>query len=337
MKKIANNAWLLSTIILFTATGCNKENDNVLTPIVTPPIVLPPIGGYNSSNEVGDTSLIAYWPFDGSYSETKANLSGANTGASFTAGIKGQGYQGSKSTTSYVIYSDPGIALPALKSFTTSFWINASQPIADQGTITPGLGGQGILDIVNSGFFWANLHINLEPFHSVGSGTSPNTDTLLMKVQLSNYWWGFSASSSASRIINVFLPASVDKWTHIAITYDGSSGRLTFYENGVITGNNSVATEYGPFNGTTTLYAMDPGSANNINNAPIFNVLNFKNVTSLVIGSWQISTTPSLTSEGNAKAWATHYTGGLDEMRIWKKALNDKEINSLYLLEKAKR
>jgi len=315
---------LAIAILTFAIATCNKKDD----------VALPPIGGFNNADEVAASNLVAYWGFNGNTNESKANLTGANTGVTFATGVKGQGYQGSSSASSYAKYTTPGAALPALQSFTVAFWMNASQPIADNGTIQPGKGAQGIFDLVNSTGFWGNLHINLEPFRSLGPSTTPNTDTLLMKVELTSVKTGVVWQN---QFPTVLLPGSVGKWTHIAITYDGASGRLSFYENGVLAGTNTVGYAYGPYNGSAILYANDPGSAANVNNAPILGNLQFQNATAIVIGTWQLSTTPSMTTGGGAQAWATNYTGLLDELRIWSKALVAAEVNALYLLEKAGR
>jgi hypothetical protein len=313
--------------IIFLAAvfaGCDGKDD----------VALPPIGGFNNADEVGAANLVAYWGFNGSYNESKSSLNGNNTGAAFSTGIKGQGYQGSSTATSYVTYSAPGAALPAMQSFTIAFWMKAAQPVADLGTVQPGKGAQGIFDLVNSTGFWGNLHINLEPFRSVGTSTTPNPDTLLMKVEITNVRSGVVWQN---QFPTVYLPGAVGVWTHIAITYDAASSRLSFYQNGVLTGTNSVGYAYGPYNGSAILYANDPGSATNVNGAPLYGNLQFQNATGLVIGTWQLSTTPSMTTGGGAQAWATNYGGQLDELRIWNKALVAAEVNALYLLEKAGR
>ena len=42
---------------------------------------LPPIGGFNSSSDVASANLVAFWPFEGNFTETKQNLTGTNNGA----------------------------------------------------------------------------------------------------------------------------------------------------------------------------------------------------------------------------------------------------------------
>jgi len=327
MKKSKKILLAITALLLIGAgfSSCKKNKD----------VALPQIGGYNNADEVASSNLVAYWGFNGNYNESKANLTGTNTGATFaSAGVKGQAYQGSSSASSYVTYSSPGAALASLQSFTISFWINAPQPIADAGTVQPGKGAQGIIDLVNTTGFWGNLHVNLEPFRSTGTATTPNTDTLLMKIEITNIRTGVVWQN---QFPTVYLTGAVGRWTHVAITYDGASGRFTTYENGVQTGTNSLGAAYGPFNGSTILYANDPGSATNVNNAAIYGNLQFQNANALVIGTWQLSTTPPLTTGGGAQAWATNYVGQLDELRIYNKALVAAEINALYLLEKAGR
>ena len=46
--------------------GCSGSDDA---------IQLPPIGGYNSADEVGAADLIAYWPLNGNGIEIKSNTS----------------------------------------------------------------------------------------------------------------------------------------------------------------------------------------------------------------------------------------------------------------------
>src|ERR1700761_3253070 len=58
-------------------------------------------GGYDSSNQIQSANLIAYFPFNGNDNDVKGGLTGNNTLSTFTAGVKGQAYQGADS--SYVI------------------------------------------------------------------------------------------------------------------------------------------------------------------------------------------------------------------------------------------
>ncbi|MHB1922120.1 MAG: hypothetical protein ACYCOO_07770 [Chitinophagaceae bacterium] len=319
---LASGIIVLGTLAMFS---CNKSN-------TAPSGPKPPSnpGGYDSSNQVASANLVAYWSFNNTLTESKQNLSGTNYGSSFTTGVKGMAYQGGPS--SYVLYANPGTALPALNSFTISFWIDASQPINDtSGKIIPGQGAQGLFDLANTAGFWANLHLDLEPFTSTAGGTTPNSDTLLLKLEMTSMAPGVVWNNQFPQ---VWLDSAVGKWTEVVITYNGASGTFTTYENGTITGTNSLGYAYGPYNGTATLYANDPGSATNIKSAPVLGNLMFANATALVLGTWQLSTNPSLTSSATAQPWATSYTGAMDELRVYNSALNATDVKSLYILEK---
>ena len=47
---------------VFTLSSCDDDDD----------IVLPPIGGYNSSDEIGAANLQGYWGFEGNGNEAKS-------------------------------------------------------------------------------------------------------------------------------------------------------------------------------------------------------------------------------------------------------------------------
>ena len=67
-------------IIIFNA--CSKSDN-------TPQ--LPPVNGYNTSNDVASASLLAHWTFDGTNNETiSATAPTSATGATFGTGVKGQ-------------------------------------------------------------------------------------------------------------------------------------------------------------------------------------------------------------------------------------------------------
>ena len=103
----------------------------------------------------------------------------------------------------------------------------------------------------------------------------------------------------------------------MAISYDSSrtaSTNFTIYANG-----NSV-------------YSVQLKDTTN-NYGP----LRFVNATSMVLGSWQFQTSPSLTTSATAQGWAQSFTGALDEFRIYNRVLTAAELSSLYKLEGAGR
>src|ERR1043165_428750 len=120
MKKTIN--FLLasaSVMALLIFAGCSKKDDT-----------LPAIDGFNNSNEVASSNLMAHWTFDGTLAESKSNATPSKSvGNSFVTAQKGQGLSLSQG---YLVY--PTIAAlssaNALGSVTVSMWVK----IANNGT-----------------------------------------------------------------------------------------------------------------------------------------------------------------------------------------------------------
>jgi len=73
-----------STILFAAFTSCHKTGNSPVTATDSLRIVY----GYDSVSQIGRDSLVAYFPFNGSFTEVKQNLAGVNTNASFgSAGI----------------------------------------------------------------------------------------------------------------------------------------------------------------------------------------------------------------------------------------------------------
>lgn len=95
------------------------------------------------------------------------------------------------------------------------------------------------------------------------------------------------------------------KWTSFALSYNGVDS-FKVYVNGLRIAT-QVVTGGGP------LQFLNPGK--------------------MVFGTSQFQTVPSLTSEATAQDWASYLTGGLDEVRIYNKALAETEVGALVKLE----
>jgi len=100
------------------------------------------------------------------------------------------------------------------------------------------------------------------------------------------------------------IPGALDKWTHIAVTYNGATSELTIFADGQPTAiNKKVLAGYG--------------------------ALAWNDVTGLVIGSFAFQTAPSLTNHG-PEGWARSFNGALDQFRIFTKALTPAEVTNLF-------
>mgnify|MGYP001551222464 CR=1 FL=1 len=304
--------------------SCSKKS----TPSTpgTPPPTNP--GGYDSANQIQASALVAYFPFNGNITETKQGYSFTNSGMTFATGVKGQALQGADGKFATYTQTTP-LGLQSLQSFTIAFWINSG--VVDttiSPTYTPGHGAQGIFWLVDTAQQWGNLGLDLEPYGN-------NPDTLQIKC---------SFRSNATGVVwngwgpIIKIPGAVNTWTHVTFTYNGASSTLTGYVNGVQAGSNSLSGPYGPFNGSETVYANDPGgNPPTTNPVPYMGNLLFENAFSLEFGTWPWDTTPQLFTKAPARGnnWEDDFAGQLDEFRIYNVALNSTDVNSLYILEKA--
>ena len=300
------------------------------------PLPLPPVGAYNSSDEVNANNLIAKWSFENSVADSKGGLVGVPKNATYVAGAKGQAFQGSSTQERYVVYNN-ATAVGALSSFSFSFWMKSGQTVPDGGAPGQGKGIQGIFSLVNPAGFWGGLNLFLEN----PDGSKPNT--LRLKMGIENKRAGV-AWGGQGPIFNI--EGAIDTWIQVVLTYDATASKYTVYKNGEKGTNSIYGTPYGPYanlNGSCILYGDNPGgpdgSNGNPSSAPLYGALVFNtpNLSQLVIGSNQFSTSPSLTTTHGDEGWATDYAGALDELRIYKSALTSSEVNALFKLEKTNR
>ncbi len=275
-------------------------------------VQLPPIGGYNSANEVGAADLVAYWPLNGTGVESKSNTSPSSTvGVSYEAGAKGQG---AKLSNGYLAYPEIAALSTTTGSMTVSMWAKVTNnriegpPASD--SATP-------LFSLTRPSEWAG---NFNLFVETGQRAAIN-DTLMLKglVVIKNT----NGSANFQDVINSPKPSIADladghtgnpnknggKWAHYVATWDAASGKFVLYANGQKISNSKFEVRGG-------------GSA-----LP----LNFFTPTRPVIGTWQTVVA------GNPESWQKSANANVDEVRVWKKALNAADVNSLYELEKAGR
>lgn len=261
----------------------------------------PPIGNYTNSNEIAPAELVAYWPFDGSYADSKGGVTGGTLtgrGGGFTAGKKGQAYQAGDS--SFIAFSNVG-PLATLTSYTVSMWINTEKH-AD--------GAQGVFTVAKQdGSFWGNFFMLIE-----SAGASENR--MLVKVHFeknvtpavpnAEHWM---ETTGDKRINDMY-----SGWRHIAFTYDETTSTFAMYANG-----NKVA-------------FTDAESKRTASAGVPLGALAFKNATRFILGGYQnhLGNPPF----NGLESWMKTYTGKLDEFRVYKKALTGSELISLFQLEK---
>jgi hypothetical protein len=298
------NKFLLKSMILLSSVAFLVSCDDEDAPS------LPPIGGYNSADEVAASDLAAYWSLDGNGIESKSNTSPSNAvGATYELGAKGQGL---KLTNGYLAFPQIAALGTTMESMTISLWAKVNN--------NGGEGADGhptMLFNLSRQNEWAG---NISLFAETG-GRAVANDTLLMKglVVIKNADGG----ANFQDVINSPNPSVEDlanghvgnanknagKWTHYVATWSASEGKFMIYANGLKISNPA--------------YEVRGGGSD----LP----LNFFTPTRAIIGTFEtvVSGTPD--------SWQRAANVNIDEIRVYKKVLVPSDVNALYELEKAGR
>ncbi len=156
------------------------------------------------------------------------------------------------------------------------------------------VGIAGTVNLSNPTTFWGNIAMFFE------NGSTATAGKLRVQVASNN-----GGSPPDHFVAKDGLPGLFNSWINIATSYDGVS-KFKLYVNGSL-----VQTDV-------------------VNN---FGELNYTNTGKMVFGTVHFQTKPSLTSATGGQPWASYLMGGLDEVRVYNKALSDNEVNSLVKLE----
>ncbi|MGL6268080.1 MAG: LamG-like jellyroll fold domain-containing protein, partial [Chitinophagaceae bacterium] len=295
---------IFSASLLIVSTSCNKDEDEPL----------PPIGGYNSSNDVAKANNVVHFTFDGTNTDRIGNLAPTTAvGATFTTGAKGQGLT---LTNGYVLY--PAIAAlgnaNALNSSSIAGWVKISNN---------GVSPTCLFALTQSAS--AQTDWNTGPLMMMTENGKPKTvdDTLVLKSIFST--WINDTTRLGGDNINDFGVRETDfktvktggTWVHVVVRYDGATSNVDIYANGIRVSNNNFRKRQR-------------------GNPPVdMGVITTKPPVQAVIGAFPNAN--SGFSKSPAQGWQNYMTGSLDEFRVYTKSLTDDEILALYQLEKAGR
>lgn len=286
--------------------SCSDDDNNVAIP-------LPPIGGYNSADEVGSADLLAYFPLNGNGTESKSNISSSSTvGTTWTTGIKGQA---ANLNAGYITYPQIAALTQTVNAFTISAWVN----VKNNQTAVPGSGSVSTFFAMNSNNadWQGNMMLyaetgQLRPVDDAGVvndsiKVKAGWNTMANGSQIYENWLHLEPWMVADNLItpgkHVAGPNVIGgTWAQLVFTWDGATNKFIIYSNGTKISNPAFEVR-----GDNTTLTMDAAST------PIIGA--FGNVA---------TTTDS---------WNKPLTGKVDEIRIWKKALSASDINSLYQLE----
>ncbi len=271
---------------------------------------LPPIDGFNNSNEVASTNLVAHWTFDDTNNERLSSTAPTKTVGTvgFTTGKVGKALQLTKGGIVY-----PAIAkintVNALNNFTISMWVD----IRGQKGVVGG-GYTSLFGIIPTATdFWGNIQATVETGRHL-----PGSDT----VEFKNYLNTTMPDNSQRGEDNVALfnkdAATTDgngqtgayfkggkEWALYTMSWEGSTGLFKLYANGVSVGG---YTKRGVTAGVLKM------------RVPALAV--FGSMASSDLG-FASATRPD---------WAPLATASIDDVRVFNTALSQAEVTALYNL-----
>ena len=266
-------------------------------------VPLPQIGGYNNSNEVAAGNLLAHWGFDGNGNERKTNTAPtASANATFSAtGVKGQAVTLNKG---YLYYASELTKLTTSKAYTVTAWVQVSN---NQGTGPGNEGVQIFYQNARPGTLFGNVSNFFETTHFV-----PASDTLRMKSLYADQGGGYQDNINAfGPNAKVVKAAGGTKWVKVTTTYEPFNATTNYHR--IYADTTEVALDY-----------FNRGAQN----------FKYTGPSEVIIGGWY-NNIPG--KQVSTDTWTIPFTGKIDELRVYDKALTIAELTALYKLEMAGR
>jgi hypothetical protein len=293
MKTIKLFSFLVVAAMAVSFIGCKSTTNEPL----------PPIGGYNSADEVGKADLVAYWPLNGNGTESLSSTAPATSkNVTWTDGVKGQAASFNVGYLAYNTIASLGTNLQS--GFTISAWIK----IANNGN------NASVIFSLSRPNEWAGS-IN---FMSETGWMPATSDSLTVKgllVSSTDLGWQdtrntVKASAADITAGHIAYPNKIGgKWAHAVYTWDNTTRLAKIYVNGV-----KISNPVWELRGAAgqTFAVTTP--------------------THPIIGAFETFANGTTTD-----TWNKGLIGQIDEIRVWKRALILSDIGALYELEKAGR
>jgi len=291
---------LLVVAIAASFTSCKNEEP------------LPPIGGYNTADEVASANLIAYWGLNGNGVEAKSSTNpSSSTNVTWVDGVKGKA---AKMNAGFLKYPSIASLTTVNGSITISCWAKISNTKIVAGgvsTISPiftltggpntGIGNLSLFGNTHELTTSDSIQLKAEYHFKMPDGTSSfNGDCVNVIKQES--WMDATHTWNANKIGG--------KWAHIVWVWDGATANTRIYVNGVKISNSAWESRN---NNVAMPFALF---------TPSYPVIG---------ATWSVA-------EGtNSDAWNAALKGEVDEIRVYNKLLPTADIGALYELEKAGR
>lgn len=249
--------------------------------------------GKTDPSGVAKESLVAYFPFDGDGVEKIANITPKVEKVTFAEGRRGKGLKGAEG--GYLLYDLPaGSVIRDLKGYSLAFWLKQAAIPYEQAPVPM------YFQITGADHTWGNVSVS-------GDRLDAAADSLNFKntFRKAGVEW-------ENQFVSVAKPVFVaGKWSHYVIQYDNAKSEFKMYVNGVC-----------PLDKT-----KDEGIIKRYENASqvALGDLKFVDADKIIIGGWL----PKVV-DGSNDEWMGSFTGNMDELRVYSRALTDAEVKALY-------
>ena len=312
-RSIAATTLALTCAVLFFAS-CDKKVQRDF-----------PIDNYLSSDSVAKKDLIAHWSFDGVFNEQKSAVAPTevkNTG--FIAGVRGQALNLSNG---YLIYPNIANINPTVlqQGFTVSAWVNVMNNGGVSGTQSEIFCLAATNDVVNNAGninfvletdFLSNDNILLVPYGLIES----RVNTLFIdSFEYANAPDPFGVDTANHDYLNEVVNGA-GRWTHLAFRYTATDASgvsaIDIFANGKI--------------------VSDPAERAQIFRKAPLGSLNFVSPANVLIGAFP-DKSHGFGNVDTTAAGTGDFHGAIDELRLYKRALNDSEVRAIYDNEAAGR
>jgi len=284
-----------SLLLMTAATSCKKNDSS-----------LPPIGGYNSSDEVAKSSLKAHWTFDDTPNEAISGAAPTTTkNVSYVTGVKGKAAR----FASGLLAFNEIAALNTMPSFTVTSWVNVAN---NKGGLNSTSCIFSLTRPATAGVEeWAG-NINLLFETAQFPSTSDTLRPKILIVPKVNGTPSFQDNINDPTLGGDQVVKGQNTWIFVAAEWDASTSKLTVWVNGKKVSNPAWEDR------------KDAGGN------PI-GALSFFTPTRVVIGGY------ATTAWGTPDTWQQPLVGQIDELRIYSSALSQADMTALMQLEQAGR
>jgi hypothetical protein len=240
---------------------------------------VPVNGGYTASSQIAASNLTAYWAFENGYKDSVSGTDGTpnnSSAISFVNGFLGKAVE--VSSPGY-INTNVGSTIAGLTSFTMACWIKQPTSLSSgPTTYIP-------FSLNQAGYSWEQTKLFML------FNNADNASNSYGKVCLMDQW--FDAGQVWPKMLD-------GDWHQMTISFNGTTGALRVYVDGVLLSQTSS---------TTFKTQSDFGGAD-----------------SFTLGG----------PDDNAhtvNGWMNSLSGDLDEFRVYNKELNLEEVQGLYALQ----